>query len=300
MLLALLISLLILISACSKPQKEYEKIEPNGEGIYVQDEHCFSYLYPIDEKSITDLGEKINNICSSYLTANNKIYYSLIPDKSYFSHTDEKIDYKQMEKLLKESVKQGKYIEIGSLLSLEDFYNTDGHWKQERLFPLVNALGKEMGFSISEKDYEKKSFDDYHGMYYEISGREFPFETLIYMTNDEIENAKTDNFQDKEFKGVYNENLLKSKTPYDVFLSGPTPLITITNDKAEGNKELIVFRDSFMSSLAPLMIEAYSKITLVDLRYMMNTMLPQFIEFNDQDVLFMYSEAVANKSIMIK
>ena len=61
----------------------------------------------------------------------------------------------------------------------------------------------------------------------------------------------------------------------------------------------MIFRDSFGSSLAPLLIEGYEKITLVDIRYMHSNLLPNYIEFTDQDVLFLYSTMVLNSSSML-
>ena len=40
--------------------------------------------------------------------------------------------------------------------------------------------------------------------------------------------------------------------PYSVFLSGSKSLLTITNPSADTDRELVIFRDSFASSLAPL------------------------------------------------
>ena len=57
------------------------------------------------------------------------------------------------------------------------------------------------------------------------------------------------------------------KNSYDIFLSGATPILFIENQNNKDNKNLIIFRDSFASSLVPLLIEDYSKITLIDLRY---------------------------------
>ena len=62
----------------------------------------------------------------------------------------------------------------------------------------------------------------------------------------------------------------------------------------------IIFRDSFASSLAPLLLEEYSKISLVDLRYMRLEDLGQFIEFKGQDVLFLYSTLLINNSNVLK
>ena len=90
------------------------------------------------------------------------------------------------------------------------------------------------------------------------------------------------------------------KDPYELFLSGPKSLLTIENPSAHTEKELIVFRDSFGSSIAPLLAEGYAKITLVDIRYLSPQMLDRFITFTDQDVLFLYSVSVLNNSVTIK
>ena len=71
-----------------------------------------------------------------------------------------------------------------------------------------------------------------------------------------------------------------------MFLSGPLSLVTIENPKCTSGKELIIFRDSFASSIAPLLAEGYTKITLADIRYLRSDFLDRFIAFKDQDVLF--------------
>ena len=85
-----------------------------------------------------------------------------------------------------------------------------------------------------------------------------------------------------------------------MFLSGSEPLITIENEHATTDKELIMFRDSFGSSIAPLFIEAYKKITLVDIRYIQSDFLENFIKFDNQDVLFIYSTTLLNNSKAFK
>lgn len=85
--------------------------------------------------------------------------------------------------------------------------------------------------------------------------------------------------------------------PYDLFLAGPQPLITIENPNAKTDKELFLFRDSFGSSLAPLFTSAYAKVTLIDLRYMDSRMIPSLVDFGENpDVLFMYSAQILNNS----
>ena len=63
---------------------------------------------------------------------------------------------------------------------------------------------------------------------------------------------------------------------------------------------MIIFRDSFGSSITPLLIPYYSKITVIDNRYIASDYLTNYIEFNDQDVLFLYSTLIVNNSGSLK
>ena len=61
-----------------------------------------------------------------------------------------------------------------------------------------------------------------------------------------------------------------------------------------------MFRDSYASSLAPLLLSAYSKITMIDLRYITPDQIGQFVEYLDQDVLFIYSATLFNTSDSVR
>ena len=85
-----------------------------------------------------------------------------------------------------------------------------------------------------------------------------------------------------------------------MFLSGAVSVLEVENPAAETDRELIVFRDSFGSSLVPLLVPGYAKVTLLDTRYIPTEYLNQFVEFGSQDVLFLYSPLVLNNSVMLK
>ena len=99
---------------------------------------------------------------------------------------------------------------------------------------------------------------------------------------------------------VYNISKLSGLDKYDVYLSGASSLLTITNKQNNTNRELIVFRDSYASSLIPLIIEGYSKITLVDTRYISPKILDNYIDFDNQDIYFLYSALLINDSYSMK
>ena len=81
-------------------------------------------------------------------------------------------------------------------------------------------------------------------------------------------------------------------------------MLVINNKYNDSGRELVIFRDSFGSSLVPLMISSYSKITMVDLRYINSKYLidNNLIDFNNSnmDVLYLYSIPIINNSYTIK
>jgi hypothetical protein len=87
---------------------------------------------------------------------------------------------------------------------------------------------------------------------------------------------------------------------YDVFLSGAQPLLVVDNPKGVPGKELVIFRDSYGSSLTPLLISDYSRVTLVDIRYMSPDQVGDYVTFQNQDVLFLYSALILNSGRSLK
>ena len=125
-------------------------------------------------------------------------------------------------------------------------------------------------------------------------------ETRRWLTSAATEKAVVENIQHPDVTAVYDAARLDTNNPYDFFLSGATPLQVIKNSDAKTDRELVIFRDSYGSSLAPLLIESYAKITLVDLRYMASALIPQSVELKNADVLFLYSDALVNNLLLLK
>ena len=76
-------------------------------------------------------------------------------------------------------------------------------------------------------------------------------------------------------------------------------LITIENPNAKTDKELYIFRDSYGSSLAPLLVDGYKKITVIDLRYIASPLLPNYIDFKEgSDALIINCIDVINSPIL--
>lgn len=270
--------------------------------IYEEDGVLISQEYPLDEKSVLNIAKKINIIQEKYLDETNNVYYSIVPDKNYYTDNKYlKLDYLKLENIMKDNLIDIQYIDIFDTLELLDYYKTDTHWRQENLEKVADKISIEMGFKERLKTpFSKKEITEFKGVY---SGQ-FPIkikeDIINVLTNNIIEESKVYNYETNKYTKVYDLDKINSNDKYDIFLSGATPLLMIENEQAKTEKELVVFRDSFGSSIIPLFIEAYSKIIVVDTRYIATDYLKQFIEFNNKDVLFIYSTLVINNSYTLK
>ncbi len=278
--------------------------ESENNDIYIHDGYTSKIEYPLNEDSVIRAGERFKYVYDKYLKdTGTKNYLAIIPDKNFFLAEESKmlsLDYEKMFSLIKENADFLTYIDITQDLKLEDFYKTDTHWKQENLISLAEKIGNEMGVSIDAEYTEKILDKEFYGVYYGQSALPLESERIKYLTNDVLDNCIVYDHQNGKEISVYDLEKGIGKDPYELFLSGPLSLVTIENKNAKTNKELIVFRDSFGSSIAPLFVDGYSKITLVDIRYIHPDLLGKYIEFNSQDVLFMYSTSVLNNSETIK
>ena len=282
----------LLLSSCSAAVSE--------NGVYSLDGDLVKDITPLDERSVERFAEKLVSVRETYLTDANQVFYAIIPDKAqYADEAVPRIELDSVCDLLDSALPDWTRIDLSDALTADSYYRTDGHWRQEKLQGVVDALGNSMGFSVDLSAFEQNQFDDFLGTYAKDVRQARP-EKLIWLTNNDTQAAVTDNYQAPDVTTVYDTSKLASEIPYDVFLSGATPVVTITNPTAATDRELVIFRDSFSSSLAPLLCGAYARITLLDLRYMASGLIPQFVTFDDQDVLFLYSLEIVNNSAMLR
>lgn len=271
-------------------------IESNG--VYVDNNYIYEKNYPLNLKSVNKFIDKINYINDNHIS-NSNVYFSIIPDKSYFLDSNKylKIDYDSLINNLKDNINI-EYIDIINLLKLEDYYKTDIHIKQKSYSKIIESLSKYLNFDRQIINYKENVYDKFYGASYSKNPINKP-DKLIYLSNNEINNAKVWHLEYGE-KNVYDIEKLGNIDSYDVYLSGASALITIENENVESDKELIIFRDSFSSSLAPLLIPYYDKITLVDLRYISLSNALNYITLDNKDILFLYSTLIVNNSSILK
>ena len=275
------------------------KTKHNYNNLYTYNDYIIEQTYPLNEKSVISLTNKMNLLKTNYFK-NNNIYYTIVPDKNYFVNSNNlKLDYNKLTNIMNQNLQDFTYIDIFNLLSLDDYYKTDTHWKQENLSKIANAIAHTMNIDITN-NYIEKDIINFKGVYAYRLPIKTDNDTIKVLTNEIIENALTYNYETKKEAPIYNLDKINSLDKYDIYLSGAVSIIDITNNNSTNDKELIVFRDSFGSSLIPLLISGYSKITVIDTRYVSPKILTNYVDFNNKDVLFIYSAISINNSGSIR
>ena len=267
--------------------------------IYLNNDGIFKLEYPTNTESIDKFINKINGIIDT-LNEDNKVYSLVIPDKNYYVEDELflKIDYdllySKIEKLNTIS------IDIRDIMNINDYYKTDTHWVQENLDKVVKRLSEKINLPYTKINYKYNTYSKFYGVYYGQAALNGNPDTITYLTNDIINECTVEYLENSKLTTVYNPSKLTGMDSYDVFLDGASSFITINNPNNKENRELVVFRDSFGSSLIPLLIPYYSKITVIDIRYITSNYYLGKIEFTDQDVLFLYSTLLVNNSSSLK
>ena len=225
-------------------------------------------------------------------------FVSIVPDKNYFLAKEygyPSPDYEKLVEDVKAALSDMEYIDIFGELELEDYYRTDTHWSQEKIAAVVDKLLASL--SVADRvtgEYKENTLYPFYGVYYGQSALKPTPDTITYLTSEILDNCTVYDYETGETYGIYNFEKFEGKDGYDFFLSGTKALLRIDNPNATTDEELIIFRDSFGSSIAPLFAEGYKSVYLVDIRYVMPDLLGNLIDFEGKDVLYLYSALILN------
>ena len=277
--------------------------QKDNNGIYLHDGYAVKQEYPLNLDSVNHALERFNHIYEKYL-GGSTVYMAVVPDKGYYLAEDAgqlAMDYEALFSMIEDGMPWAQHIDLTDRLTVEDYYRTDTHWRQERLLDAAGKLCEAMGVTVPKgEDYMVTALErPFYGVYYGQAALPMEPETISLMESSILKDCTVYDHEAGKTGSVYDLSKLDSRDLYDVYLSGARALLTIETG-ANTQRELIVFRDSFGSSMVPLLVQDYARVTLVDTRYISSDLLDQFIEFKGQDVLFLYSSLILNSSSAIK
>jgi len=289
--------------------------QQDNNGIYFVDDYAAKLDYPINKEQVAYALGRLQFLYDTYLKdSGSKVYVSVVPDKGYYiaqSNGFPAMDYEKLFATVKEKTSWAEYIDITDRLSIEDYYRTDTHWRQEAILPVAQKLAAAMGVTPpATEDFTAKPIDHpFYGVYYGQAALPLEPDQLQVMESQVLKDCKVYTYDDNLKKietPMYDLSKLDSGDPYNLYLSGARlGMVRIENPNAATDRELIVFRDSFGSSIGPLLAQDYKTVTLIDIREIPSAnlkMLSKFIglDFTNKDVLMLYSTTVLNAGNELK
>ena len=263
-------------------------------GIYLQGGGAFRMDGPLQEKQVRHAAAVFSAVQEKYFPS-LPAHYVIVPDKNAKAETGRpRLDTETMRGIVREALPGMTEIDIWGLLSADDYYKTDPHWRQERLLPVAAAICEALG-ADAPGTFTEKALSPFYGAYYGQAALPMAPDTLTYLESADTKAAEVTGPELDGAQPVYRPELLDGTDGYDVFLSGAQAVLTVTSPNVHNGRHLVLFRDSFGSSLAPLLLGSFERITLVDLRYISAARLADYADLSDAtDVLYLCSTAVWN------
>ncbi len=289
------------VKTCNELQTMAGKKEIND--VYTVDGQMLQTFKSYDKKNVDQAINAINlfaerhpNLPVSFMLAptsqeffSNKIpsYTGLLSEKAFIDDV-----YKKMENI--------STIDCMSNLSGHSdeyiYYRTDHHWTSLGAYYAYASAAKTLGYNA----YGASSFNietassDFRGTLYSstLNDKIMPDVIEYYHLKDggpTIHLTTTDNSgKTLTNDSLYFRDFLEVKDKYSSFTGSNAPIVNIETDVDNG-KSLLLIKDSYAHSLVPFLANHYSKITMVDMRYI-NTDLNYFLDLNSySQAMFMYN-----------
>ena len=259
------------------------------DGVYEENGYLFR-MGTLHEGNIDNNLKLLNGVVSQFT---QEKYLVVVPRKNTYDenrHPD--YDYADVNKMAEENWNYG-LLRIDDLLSLSDYYHTDIHWRQECIQDVAGEILSAYGKEMADMGVDEVSYSPFYG----ALSSYYPFtraDDLVYCTSDVLDEVVVNNLEKEGDRSVYDEGALSSPDPYNVFLDGPAAYLHIENKRLQDGSRLVVFRDSFASSLLPWIIPSYETIDVIDLRYYSSSLLGDLSLDENSDVLCLYGEEVLN------
>ena len=299
----LLLAAALLLCAARTPLQTPDA-PASGGTVYVYNGYAAKTDAAFDAASLDRAAYRFRHLYDLYFTSRT-VYLAVVPDKALFTQPPEgyvPAGAAETADYLCAALDFLTPVDIAGALTLADYYRTDPHWRQERLRPTAAALLDAMGAPVpdTEEDVLHALPGEFHGAYWGKTPEPLEPDTLAYLTNDVLDDCTVHYYETDADGGIY-DLAAAQEAPYDLFLAGSRSLLRIDSPKALSDRTLVVFRDSFGSSLIPLLAESYRTIYAVDIRYLASDLLGRFVDLPaDADVLLLYSTTVLHNSITLK
>lgn len=175
------------------------------------------------------------------------------------------------------------------------YYRTDHHWTSYGAYCAYSAAAKSLGYSaLGQSSFNiETASSDFRGTLFSRTlddGVTPDVMTYYHPSSGEqkVHMECRDGTKVNTYDSLYVREFLEKKDKYSSFTGSNVPIVDIKTG-VENGKSLLIIKDSYAHSLVPFLANHYSRITMVDLRYI-KVDLNRLIKLSDYDqALIMYN-----------
>lgn len=167
------------------------------------------------------------------------------------------------------------------------YYLSDHHWTSKAAYVAYQTYCENMHINSEEKFTIKKIDDSFLGTSASKAlGLASADDIYIY----DYDNDLTVEYCDRDVitDSLYNYEHLSGKDKYSVFLDGNHSLIKISNNKVNDGS-LLVVKNSYGNCFVPFVVNNYSNVYVVDLRYYFDSVSELINEYSIENILILYN-----------
>ena len=172
------------------------------------------------------------------------------------------------------------------------YYRTDHHWTTQGAYLGYAAYAQAAGLEVRTPQQMRATTlsTDFRGTLDSKSGAWWiKSDTILaYQSGEAASYEVFTGMETRQYDDIWFEEYLAKKDKYSVFFGEISPRVTVKTESKSG-KKLLVFKDSYAHCLVPMLMEDYSEITMIDLRYWQQP-IEQLVDVTQyEDVLFLYN-----------
>lgn len=280
------------------------KNEENG--VYIgKNGYLFDFQTPLDSEHIKETGkavvsfkEKHSELETAFVLVPNSTYvyseylpeYLELPDQRLLISEvhkqidDENILWPAASKILKNNASDAQL-----------YYKTDHHWTTRGAYLLFKEICLSWNLEKSEKAIDKK-FEFYEvsntfeGTLASTSGVHSSKDIIEICVPVNSEGTYVANFEASGEKtaSLFFKDKLQQKNQYEVFLGGNYDKVIIST-VSSSDRSLLLIKDSYANCMIPMLTPYFSKIVVIDPRYLTDS-LDSIIKENDfSHMLYLYN-----------
>ncbi|MGN0621954.1 MAG: DHHW family protein [Porcipelethomonas sp.] len=271
-------------------------------GIYITDERLIERISEPDSEATENSVGAINNFAEK---CSADVFVSVVPTSAgiYREETGRFSPQLNQHAVITDIYKRFSSdvtaIDVFNPLSAASdeyiYYRNDHHWTSRGAYIAYKSIIAKLGFSAVSEDYYdiEHVTDDFKGTFYskclydgvkadviDIYSCKNGFEAESVVMNDGAGETVADDIYFREF--------LSGNDKYCVFL-GENRAFTDIKTNTENGKSIMVIKDSYANSFVPFLVQHYSRITVIDPRYVKGS-LEDFADPDEYDqILFLYN-----------